>query len=234
MFSILLIPVVFAASWFYPMDQIDKRQTVKGFGQYIDNDNNFYKGKESLFPYNRFYGFHTGVDLEALPSEQKDEIKVPVFAVSNGTIVYIGNLEGYGGVILEKFDSENLSAGRQDLTALYGHVKTNTAYKVGDHINARDILTYLGNAFSNETSLERKHLHFGIYKGSDLYFHGHEQTLEQLNQRWIDPLKFLKEKGADELRAERTDKRGMIKGEPRSLWGFFRDFILSVLRGFHF
>jgi len=225
MFALFFIPVVFATSWFYPMDQIDKRQTVKGFGQYVDN--NFYKGKESLFPYNRFYGFHTGVDLEALPSEQKDEIKVPVFAVSNGTIAYIGNLQGYGGVILEKLGSENL-------TALYGHVKTDTNYKTGDHVNARETLTYLGNGFSSETSLERKHLHFGIYKGSDLYFHGHEQTLEQLNQRWIDPIKFLKEKGAVSPITEKSPTPVKEVSKTKSLWESFWDFILSVLRGFHF
>lgn len=171
------------------MDTYSERQTVKGFGQYIDD--NFYTGKEALFPNNRFYGYHAAVDLEIFPNEL--DAKVPAYAISSGTITYIGSLSGYGGVILEKLDNENN-------TALYGHVKiTNLPYKIGDHINTDSnpvILTYLGDQFSAETSKERKHLHFGIYKGTDLYFAGHEPTLAQLNKRWLDPSIFLKGKNA--------------------------------------
>jgi murein DD-endopeptidase MepM/ murein hydrolase activator NlpD len=177
------------ATWYYPMDKYYERQTVKGFGEYIDNS--FYKGKEVLFPYNRFYGYHTAVDLEVFPDEI--DTKVPVYAASSGTITYIGTLSGYGGVILEKIDNENN-------TILYGHVKTeNLSFKVGDHINTENnpvILTYLGNQFSAETSKERKHLHLGIYKGTDLYFKGHESSLAQLEKRWLNPNTFLKEKEA--------------------------------------
>ena len=57
---------VFAQSWYYQMDRYHERQTVKGFGQLINDE--FYKGKEDLFPSNRFYGYHAAVDLEAFPS----------------------------------------------------------------------------------------------------------------------------------------------------------------------
>jgi hypothetical protein len=171
------------------MDKYYERQTVKGFGEYIDNS--YYKGKGALFPYNRFYGYHTAVDLEIFPEEI--DTKVPVYAASSGTITHIGTLFGYGGVILEKIDNENN-------TFLYGHVKTdNLSFKVGDHINTENnpvVLTYLGNQFSAETSKERKHLHLGIYKGTDLYFKGHESSLAQLEKRWLNPNTFLKEKGA--------------------------------------
>jgi len=171
------------------MDKYYQRQTMKGFGDYIDD--NFYKGKEKLFPYNRFYGYHAAIDLEVFPDEI--DKKVPIYAVSSGTITYIGMLSGYGGVILEKLDNENAMV-------LYGHVKTESlSFKVGDHINVESdpiILTYLGDQFSTETSKERKHLHLGIYKGTDLYFKGHESTLTQLENKWFDPNKFLKEKEA--------------------------------------
>ncbi len=60
--SFLLLPINIYAAWYYPMDHYDQRQTVKRFGQHIDD--NFYTGKEALFPYNRFYGYHAAVDLE--------------------------------------------------------------------------------------------------------------------------------------------------------------------------
>lgn len=180
---------VFADTWYFPMDNYYGRQTVKGFGQYIDD--NFYKAKEALFPYNRFYGYHAAVDLETTAAEKKPD--TPVYAAYSGTITYIGTLSGYGGVILEKLDSENA-------TALYGHVGiASTPYKVGDHITSDSkpvFLVNLGNEFSQETSGERKHLHFAIHKGIDLYFHGHEPSLAVLNAQWFNPNDYLKEKGA--------------------------------------
>lgn len=179
----------FASTWYFPMDRYGQRQTVKGFGEFINDD--FYKGKEDLFPFNRFYGYHAGVDLETFTNE-KDK-KVPVYAIYSGTITYIGALSGYGGVILQKLDNENI-------TALYGHVKIKPlSFKVGDHITVVGnpvVLAFLGDEFSQETSKERKHLHFAIYKGIDLYFRGHENTISQLKTKWHDPTLFLKEKSA--------------------------------------
>lgn len=179
---------VSADEWYYPMSDYKKRLSLKDFAVLIDND--FYKGKEHLFPYNRFYGYHAGVDLETLAGESNR--KIPVYAITKGKVIYIGSQEGYGGVILQRIDNEKL-------TALYGHVKIkDLSYKVGDEIQAGTIITYLGDAFSNETSKERKHLHFSIYKGNDLYFRGHEESLEKLHARWIDPTRLLQSKGAIE------------------------------------
>lgn len=183
---ILPIKIEANANWYYPMNHYLERQTVKGFGSFIDD--NFYKSKENLFPYNRFYGYHAGVDLEVFLNEQNQ--LVPVYTVSSGTISYIGLLSGYGGVILEKLDNINH-------TSLYGHVKIrNLSFVVGDHIGAGQILTYLGDAFSDETSKERKHLHFALHKGTDLYFHGHEGSLDVLSSKWENPNDYLKSKGA--------------------------------------
>lgn len=175
--SLIFPTSIFAKTWYYPMDHYFERQTVKTFGTLINDD--FYKGKEQLFPYNRFYGYHTGVDLETFADEQNK--LVPVYAVGGGKVSYIGSLSGYGGVILERLDGENH-------TALYGHVKISSLlYKLGDHINGGQVLTYLGDAFSKETSKERKHLHFAIHKGVDLYFHGHEDSLGLLHAKWENP-----------------------------------------------
>ncbi len=181
----------YAVSFFYPMDKYNERQSVKGFGQFIDDQ--FYKGKENLFPYNRFYGYHAGVDLETFADEKSKPI--PVFAISSGTITYVGSLSGYGGVILLKLDGENV-------TALYGHVKIkDLQFKIGAHIDINDspiVITYLGDEFSSETSGERKHLHFAIHKGTDLYFHGHETSPSILDKKWYDPTVFLQNKNAKE------------------------------------
>ncbi len=139
---------VFAQRWYYPMNHYFERQTLKGFGQLIDDE--FYKGKEILFPFNRFYGYHAGVDLEYLPGE-KDK-NVPVYAITTGKIKYIGELDGYGGVILQDIGVNRI--------ALYGHVRIKKiSHTVGEEVQSGAIITYLGDELSNETSKERKHLH---------------------------------------------------------------------------
>lgn len=206
----------FAQSWYYPMDSYFERQRLKGFGQFINDD--FYKGKEHRFPFNRFYGYHAAVDLEYLPQEL--EKNIPVYAVTNGKIKYIGELDGYGGVILQDIGLNK--------TALYGHVKTNDLqYKVGQEARAGEIITYLGDEFSSETSRERKHLHFGVYKGTDLYFKGHEASVDSLNRRWENPTTYLKEKGAI-LPGSKDDKQKENKNFKKSDTQKFD--ILNILR----
>ncbi len=186
--------IVSAQDWYYPMDKYKERITVKNFGTFIDS--NFYKGKEKLFPHNKFYGYHAAVDLDT--DKEEKNINVPVYAVHSGTIVYVGSLDGYGGVILERLQGE-------ERTALYGHVKiSNLGIEIGDEIKPGQIITYLGDEFSKETSGERKHLHFGIYKGADLYFHGHESSQLVLLKKWEDPTEYLKTKGA--ISPERSEK----------------------------
>ncbi len=177
-----------AASWYYPMDKISERATLKGFGT-LANDA-FYKGRENLFP-TKFYGYHAGQDLESLSSEKADSVLVPFYAVTDGTIIYIGTLKGYGGVILERLDD-----GQH--VALYGHIKIPNNLNINNRIKAGDLISYLGNNFSIETSGERKHLHFAIHKGTDEYFHGHEPNVSILNSQWEDPILFLKNLGAIE------------------------------------
>ena len=186
-FFFVIPPKAFASAWYYPMDKYDARQTVKGFGQLIDD--NFYKGKENLFPFNRFYGYHAAVDLEIFTEEK--EVDVPVYSIHSGTITYVGELSGYGGVLLLNLDDSGE-------TALYGHIRVSDSVKKGTKINGEkpQIIAYLGKEFSSETSRERKHLHFGIYKGKDLYFHGHEKSLGVISSKWLDPNEFLNEKQA--------------------------------------
>lgn len=184
LFSILVLffPFTVQASdyWYFPVSQFTTRQSYKSFGQYIDK--NFYIGKTDLFP-NQFIGYHAAIDLEIFPGELN--LSVPVYAVADGKVVYAAPVSGYGGLILLQL------TGTGD-TALYGHVKLiNLPFKVGDMVVAGTRLTYLGDAFSSQTGGERKHLHFGIYKGTDLYFRGYEPTPAALNFRWLNPTDFL-------------------------------------------
>ncbi len=178
----LYIPAFILAEGFtYPLSQTLERPSYKSFGQYFDKKS--YVGKENLYP-NQFIGFHAGTDFEIFPEEKNTN--VPIFAISDGTISFVGTVTGYGGLILEKLTNS-------DLTVLYGHLKLfNINLKVGDQVQANQTLAILGNQFSTETGGERKHLHFAIYKGHDLYFKGYENTKEALNEIWVDPLLFLK------------------------------------------
>lgn len=188
---LLFLPNLFfskawASDWAYPMDRYFERQTLKEFGQLIDQ--NFYKGKEGIFPFNQLYGYHSGVDLEIFP-EEKDQ-KVPVYAIGSGKIIFLGTISGYGGVILQSLAGE-------DRTAIYGHIKTtDLLIKISDPVTAGQEITFLGDNFSSETAKERKHLHFGIYKGNDLYFRGHESSQELISTKWEDPNQFLAQKKA--------------------------------------
>lgn len=176
---------VFALSWSYPLYNTLQRENYKTFGQYINSE--FYKNKDNLFPA-KYYGYHAGTDFEISPQEL--DKKIPVFAIYSGTITFIGNVQGYGGLILEELDNKNL-------TALYGHLNIkNTELKVGDKVKTGKQISYLGKAFSDETGGERKHLHFAIYKGDGQYFKGYEENKNDLNQKWIDPVEFLKSKKA--------------------------------------
>jgi len=178
----------YAADFFYPITHATERITIKPYGAYINTS--FYEGKESLFKSARPQGYHTGTDFETLDDEENKP--VPVYAISDGKILFIGDIDGYGGVIL-------LSLNNNIQTALYGHIKTTGInIKKGDTISGGTVLTYLGEAFSKETGSERKHLHFGIYNGIDAYFVGHENTKENLSKKWTDPIQFLRENNAQE------------------------------------
>lgn len=176
------------SSWFYPMTKYGTRGYLKKFGQFIDEK--FYVGRENLFP-TQYFGYHSGVDLEVTPAESLDSVQVPAYAVTTGKILYVGEVQGYGGVVIQQIDGTH--------TALYGHIKLSSVkYKIDDTAISGQIICFLGNAYSEETAGERKHLHFAIHKGTNLYFLGHESTYEDLNLNWEDPTKFLKGKGAVE------------------------------------
>lgn len=183
-----------AAGWYYPLQNTLKRQSLKTFGEYIDA--NFYKTAPEVFPA-KFTGYHAGTDWEIFSDELNKE--VPVYTVSAGKIIYSGTVSGYGGLILEQLDGINK-------TALYGHLKPSSLILSGKSVKAGEKIAVLGNAYSDETAGERKHLHFGIYNGNDLYFKGYEDNLYSINSKWVNPLLFLKDNNSlDPSKTSSTD-----------------------------
>lgn len=173
-------------AWYFPVDRPQERVTVNSFGQV--HDNKFYEKNRPLFPYNTFSGYHVGTDFEAF--ENEITAPVPVYTATEGKILYIGTIEGYGGLIIQTIPKENKNM-------LYGHVKiANLPIKIGDFVTGGQQLTTLGDQFSHETSQERKHLHYGIYKGTDTYLKGYEQLAQTINQKWEDPMRYLTSKQA--------------------------------------
>lgn len=175
-------------AWYFPIQGYESRNQYKTFNQYIDKA--FYTGREKLFP-TQFTGYHVGDDLETNPGEENQN--VPVYAVSDGKITFAGPVGGYGGVIL-------LNIANDSHTALYGHISLSSLkVKAGDTVKAGQKLAYLGKGFSSETAGERKHLHFAIYNGKGIYYHGYETSEAVVQSKWVDPGAYLKQKGATEL-----------------------------------
>lgn len=191
MLAVLTIPFSASAqtqSWYFPIGNYAERGSYKMFDQYFDK--NSYVGKESLFP-TQYTGYHAATDWEILSGEENTD--VPIYAVTDGKISFIGPVGGYGGVIL-------LNLANDSYTAIYGHVKlSSSSLKAGDSVKAGQFLANLGKGFSSETGGERKHLHFGIYNGKGNYFKGYESSQQAIQSKWIDPIAYLKNKGAKDV-----------------------------------
>ncbi len=154
-----------------PIDNFASGQTMKKFGQFITPETS------SVQP-EKFTGYHSGVDIEVA----QDETDVPVYALADGTVLFVGRVNGYGGVIILQFSYED-----QDYTALYGHLRlSSVTAKIGDDVTRGQKLAVLGSPNSEETDGERKHLHFAIHAGTALEFRGYVQSSAELSG-WRDP-----------------------------------------------
>jgi murein DD-endopeptidase MepM/ murein hydrolase activator NlpD len=153
----------------FPVDDFQNRITKKRFGEYITQNNSPIKQE-------RFNGYHTGVDVEY------EDVKgdVLVRSVADGVVIYSGWVSGYGGVII---------INHNNYTALYGHVKQLSSIKKNVNVRVSEQIGTLGDGKTMETDNERKHLHFGIYKGQEINFRGYVQSEDEL-MKWLDPLKL--------------------------------------------
>ncbi len=146
-------------------------QTKKHFGQYITPQN-------SPVQPEKFTGYHTGVDIEV----PQDNAEVPVYSISNGLTRFVGNVSGYGGVIIIQYTING-----EMVTALYGHIRLSSAtVKAGDQVAKGEQLAVLGSPYLTETGGERKHLHFSLHRGVAFDYVGYVQKVSELSA-WLDP-----------------------------------------------
>jgi len=154
------------------------RVTKKGFGLFVS------PGHSPVSP-EKFTGFHTGIDFETTPQEQN--IDVAVYAACDGKLLLKKYASGYGGAAVQACKPDG-----QDVTIIYGHLRLSSiSPNIGDELKAGDKIAVLGTGYSSETDGERKHLHFGIHKGTAINILGYVQNQNDLSG-WIDPELYLK------------------------------------------
>jgi len=155
-----------------PITDILSRITKKPFGIYITP-------KNSPVQPEKFSGYHTGTDFEIFDGEQ--DIDVAIYAVCDGKILVKRFAAGYGGILVQACELEG-----SDITIVYGHLKlTSIDAEIGNELTAGEKFAILGKGYSTETDDERKHLHLGIHKGSNIDIKGYVSTEAELDS-WID------------------------------------------------
>lgn len=184
---LLPLPATAVATVTPPIDGYFERQGIKGFGTLADAA--FHEQHRALFPNNgfanQFTGYHAGVDVEYTAPDDLNR-DVPVRAITDGEVIYAGDVIGYGGVIVIRHQTP------EAVTSLYGHIRLrDRQVNVGDRVTAGQTLAMLGAQFTAETSGARKHLHFAIHRGPNLSLAGHEQTVERLQAEWYNPNDWL-------------------------------------------
>jgi len=154
------------------LDRPSERITKKPFGIYIT------PATSPVQP-ERFSGYHTGADFEILAGEES--VAVTVKAFCSGQVIYKQRVSGYGGVLIQQCTVDNQTA-----TVLYGHLKlASIEVGVGGQLVAGEAIGELGQAGSYDTDGERKHLHFGIHRGSTVNVRGYVNRQNDLDQ-WIN------------------------------------------------
>lgn len=162
---------------FYPIANFLTGVTKKPFGIFVS-------AKNSPVQPERFSGYHTGVDVEP-PADYGDQT-IPAFAMGDGIAVLSQSASGYGGVLAIRHP-----VGGEQLLAVYGHLNPQSMVSAGTRVYGGERIGVLGKGFSSETDFERRHLHFGLYRGSDVDIRGYVKNKSDLKQ-WLDPAEFFK------------------------------------------
>ncbi|MFZ2969844.1 MAG: peptidoglycan DD-metalloendopeptidase family protein [Minisyncoccia bacterium] len=161
-----------------PLSSALLRVTKKPFGIKVS------PGNSPVSP-EKFSGYHTGVDFETFPAEENKDVFIS--AVCSGPILKKRIVSGYGGVIVQKCNVENIA-----VTVIYGHLRLSSIEKpIGAEISSGEKIGVLGRGYSAETAGERKHLHLGIHKGTEINYFGYVGSEKDLSG-WIDAMKYLK------------------------------------------
>ncbi|MFH1427350.1 MAG: M23 family metallopeptidase [Patescibacteria group bacterium] len=158
-----------------PIAEFKERVNLKPFGIYITPET-------SPVQPEKFTGYHTGVDVEYTDTSAE----VPVYAAASGAIVLSRFVSGYGGTLVIKIKLED-----KDALALYGHLNPDQLLPINSEVKAGEMIGILGEGYTEETDFERKHLHFGLIKGSEVNLIGYVNKEEELTS-WYNPLDFFK------------------------------------------
>lgn len=155
-----------------PISRASERVTKKPFGIYITPDT-------SPVQPERFSGYHTGTDFEIFEDEQETE--VGIFAICEGPLVLKRSASGYGGVVVQACNIND-----EDVTVIYGHLRLSSITTDIDEVIEHDEkIGVLGDAYSDETDGERKHLHLGVRKGKKINLLGYVKDDKEL-EGWVD------------------------------------------------
>ena len=173
----------------YPISSFATRATTNLFGT-------FYLAGGSanpdrlVCPNATYYsGYHTAVDLETTSAEASQNM--PVLAIAAGTVRQVSAVSGYGGLIVIQYN-----LGGSNYTAYYGHINLSTAkVKAGQNVTVGETLANLGPSCSLTNGDVRKHLHFGLHKGTAIDVRGYAPDKTALAS-WVDPVQLLNSLGA--------------------------------------
>lgn len=168
-----------------PLPNASHRATPLHYGLHVTSD----PAENPIDPPERFTGYHVGTDYEVSTGELEGD--VPVYAICDGRVVYSGFVGGYGGLLAQRCWIDSGWA-----TVLYGHMALEGLPEEGTDIEAGDTIGLLGANRSYDTDGNRKHLHLGIRRGSQLDFRGYVQTEEDL-VKYIDPQTVLSQEVID-------------------------------------
>lgn len=108
----------------------------------------------SLYGYRNLgnYHFHNGVDIPK-------DVGTPIYALSGGTISYIGFSSSYGNTLVISYYNGYKS--------LYGHMNGIYPFDIGDSVCSSDIIGYVGPKYLSNGKLNGfttgPHLHFTLY-----------------------------------------------------------------------
>jgi len=164
--------------WRMPLTHGKERITKKSFGIHVLPEN-------SPVSPERFSGYHTGVDFEILSGEEG--MDVSVVSVCAGAVTFRHWVKGYGGVLIQECALPNADR----VSVLYGHLNINSILlSVGDTLSVGDRIGLLGEAYSDQTDGERKHLHLSVHIGSARELRGYVEKNDELKE-WMDPLPLL-------------------------------------------
>jgi hypothetical protein len=151
-----------------PVEEYVSRRTFNGFGELSQAS---------------VTGYHVAEDIEYVDMLSEE---IPVVAIADGVVLRIGSAAGYGGVAVVMHEVEG-----QDIGAIYGHLDvSSTNLSVGDTVSKGQFIANLGDHESAETDGERKHLHFGLYEGSEERIKGYEVDIADIDG-WLNPHDFF-------------------------------------------